>query len=98
MSFITKRKVPTFLMGGGEMGERIRNFDWESSPPGNPDNWPESLRSTVSFCLNSNFPIAFYCGNDLTLLYNDAWSVIPGNKHPWALGRAAKEVWPEICD
>ncbi|HEX6987316.1 MAG TPA: PAS domain-containing protein, partial [Planctomycetaceae bacterium] len=32
------------------------------------------------------------------MLYNDAWSPIPGEKHPWALGRPAREVWPEIWD
>jgi PAS domain S-box-containing protein len=26
------------------------------------------------------------------------WSPIPGNKHPWALGRDAREVWPEIWE
>jgi hypothetical protein len=26
---------------------------------------------------------------------NDAWSPIPGGKHPQALGRPAVEVWPE---
>jgi hypothetical protein len=30
------------------------------------------------------------------LLYNDAWRPILGDKHPWALGRPAREVWPEI--
>jgi hypothetical protein len=29
---------------------------------------------------------------------NDAWSPIPGGKHPQALGRPAVEVWPEIWD
>jgi len=32
------------------------------------------------------------------LLYNDSWSQIPGDKHPWALSRPAREVWPEIWD
>ena len=46
----------------------------------------------------ARFPIALYWGPELVLLYNDAWSPIPGNKHPWALGRPAREVWPEIWD
>jgi PAS domain S-box-containing protein len=89
---------PEFLSGGGEMGALIRGHDWESTPLGNAANWPQSLRSVLSICLNSNFPIAIYWGRDLTLLYNDAWSPIPGNKHPWALGRPAREVWPDIWD
>lgn len=88
--------APEFLSGGGEMGRRIREHDWSLTSLGTVDSWPQSLRSAISICLNSNFPIAIYWGKDLTLVYNDAWSPIPGNKHPWALGKPAKEVWPEI--
>jgi PAS domain S-box-containing protein len=85
-----------FLSRPGGMSERIRLFNWADNPLGPVVNWSQSLRSALSICLNSNFPIAIYWGKDLSLLYNDAWSPIPGNKHPWALGRAAKQVWPEI--
>jgi PAS domain S-box-containing protein len=78
------------------MGERIRKFDWSATSLGPIDVWPQSLRSALSICLNSNFPIALYWGADLVLLYNDEWSPIPGEKHPWALGRPAREAWPEI--
>jgi len=30
----------TFLDGGGEMGERIRQFDWSQTPLGAPQEWP----------------------------------------------------------
>src|ERR1700753_167034 len=85
-----------FLAGGGGMGERTRAFDWSKTALGPSAGWPQSLRSALSICLNSNFPIALYWGRDLVLLYNDEWSPIPGEKHPWALGRAAREAWPEI--
>ena len=87
-----------FLRGGGEMGVLIRQKDWAQSPVGNTEGWPQSLRSAVSICLGSAFPIAIYWGPELALLYNDAWSAIPGAKHPWAVGRPAHEVWPEIWD
>src|SRR5205085_4281484 len=41
---------------------------------------------------------AIYWGPELALLYNDAWSPIAGAKHPGALGRPARDVWPEIWD
>ncbi len=78
------------------MNERIRQFNWNESLLGAVEGWKQSLRSALGICLNSNFPIAIYWGEALILLYNDAWSSIPGDKHPWALGRPAKEVWPEI--
>ncbi|MBS1563900.1 MAG: two-component system sensor histidine kinase/response regulator, partial [Bacteroidetes bacterium] len=87
-----------FLTGGGEMGQRIREYDWSKTAIGPVTDWSQSLQSALSICLNSNFPIAIYWGRDLTLLYNDAWSAIPGNKHPWALGQSARNVWPEIWE
>ncbi|HYO51486.1 ATP-binding protein [Archangium sp.] len=76
----------------------MRSMEWSKTSLGTPDDWPQSLRSALSICLGSRFPIALYWGPRLALLYNDAWSPIPGGKHPWALGRGAQEVWPEIWD
>ncbi len=80
------------------MGELVREKDWEQTPLGPAANWPGILRSAVSICLGSSFPIAIYWGPELVLIYNDAWRPIAGAKHPWALGRPAREVWPEIWD
>ncbi|RYY39576.1 MAG: PAS domain S-box protein [Chitinophagaceae bacterium] len=87
-----------FLQSGGQMGERIRNFDWSNHPLGPIEEWPVLLRTSLSICLNAGFPIAIYWGPELYLLYNDAWSAIPGDKHPWALGQRAADVWPDIWD
>ncbi|MET0399039.1 MAG: ATP-binding protein [Longimicrobiaceae bacterium] len=86
------------LPGGGEMGALMRAHDWSSTPLGPVGSWPQSLRSALGICLHSRYPIALYWGPELALLYNDAWSPIPGAKHPWALGRPGREVWPEIWD
>jgi PAS domain-containing protein len=87
-----------FLQGGGAMGERIRNFDWASHPMGPPEHWPDALRMALSLCLNSSFPTAIYWGPELHVLYNDAWSEIPAEKHPWILGKPAREGWSDIWD
>jgi signal transduction histidine kinase/response regulator of citrate/malate metabolism len=84
------------FQGGGELGRRMLAVDWSKTPLGTVEEWPQNLRSAVGICIGSRFPIAIYWGPSLTLLYNDAWSPIPGGKHPWALGRDAREVWPEI--
>ena len=85
-----------FLDGGGRKGQLIRDHDWASTPLGPPASWPQSLQSAWSICLNSSFPTAIYRGAELRLLYNDAWSPIPAERHPWALGRPAAEVWADI--
>lgn len=87
-----------FFQGDSEMAQRMRQLDWTCKPLGSPERWPQALRSPLDICLGSSFPIAIYWGPDLSLLYNDAWSPILGGKHPWALGRPAREVWPEIWD
>lgn len=78
------------------MGERIRAFDWTRHPLGAPAQWPEPLRMALSLCLDSSFPTAIYWGPQFHVLYNDAWSEIPAEKHPWILGRTAAEGWADI--
>ena len=85
-----------FISGDGEMFGRIRNFDWRKTPLGSFDQWTQGLRTAVSLCLNSRFPMVLWWGEDLVKIYNDAYSVMLGAKHPDALGKTAKEVWPEI--
>jgi PAS domain S-box-containing protein len=86
----------SFLAGGGEMGERIRSSDWSASVLGSPDTWPQSLRTTVSIILNSQFPMFVWWGEELITIYNDAYCPIAGEKHPELLGRSGKEAWIEI--
>lgn len=80
------------------MGERIRAFDWANHPMGPPQEWDAALRMAVSLCLNSSFPTAIYWGPEMFILYNDAWSEIPADRHPWILGKPAREGWADIWD
>ena len=90
--------VPPFLSGGGEMGQLIREYSWSTTSIGSIDNWPQSLRTTLSIILNSKFPMFLFWGTDLLCFYNDAYRPSLGNngKHPYALGKPAETVWPEI--
>lgn len=82
----------------GPMAQLIAAHQWRETPLGPTDNWAQPLRAALSICLGSAFPTAIYWGSDLRLIYNDAWSSIPADRHPWALGRPAKEVWWDIWD
>jgi PAS domain S-box-containing protein len=86
------------LDGGGEMGARIRSFDWSSTPLGPIDQWTPALRQAVSICLRSRFQLATYWGPHLVLLYNDAERDVLGAMHPGALGRPAAEVLTHMWD
>ncbi|HET7400432.1 MAG TPA: ATP-binding protein, partial [Usitatibacter sp.] len=86
------------LMGGGRMGELMRTLDWSATGLGPISQWPQSLRTSVSTCLNSRFPILIWWGPEFVMLYNDAYSEIIAAKHPRALGQRGRECWPEIWD
>jgi signal transduction histidine kinase/ActR/RegA family two-component response regulator len=90
-----------FLAGGGEMGERIRAFNWAGTSLGVPRDWPQALRTTVRILLTTGHPTMIMWGPDLACIYNDAFSRSLGpEKHPAILGaparRAWKEVWPVV--
>jgi PAS domain S-box-containing protein len=86
-----------FLAGSGEMGERIRAFDWARTPLGPIDTWPQSLKTSVSLILSSRHPMWIGWGPEMTFLYNDAYvHVLGAAKHPGALGLPASKVWAEI--
>ncbi len=84
-----------FLMGGGEMGSLIRSMDWSKTSLGPVAGWPQSLRTTVSICLASDLPICVIWGPGLVQLYNDAYRVICGGKHPRSMGQNFPECWRE---
>ncbi|HEY2206137.1 MAG TPA: SpoIIE family protein phosphatase [Pseudonocardia sp.] len=82
-----------WLVGGGEMGRMVREKDWSRTPLGPIEEWPHSLRTTVSICLASNFPISIAWGPDRTQIYNDGYWPICGAKHPRSMGQDFKECW-----
>jgi PAS domain S-box-containing protein len=88
--------TPEFLVGGGEMGQRIRDFDWSKTSLGPASSWPRSLRTCVQIMLTSRQPIWIGWGKELIKLYNDPYREIVGGKHPWALGEPAAVVWKDI--
>ncbi|MCB5174706.1 PAS domain-containing sensor histidine kinase [Microvirga lenta] len=87
-----------FLAGGGDMGARMRAHDWSTSPLGEPETWPQSLRTLVRLMLNAQQAMFIAWGPDLAFLYNDAYAPIFGAKHPGALGRPFAEVWSDIWE
>ncbi len=86
-----------FLRGGGEMGERMRAFDWQGSLLGTPGQWPAALRTCLRILLTTNHPAFVFWGDRSVCFYNDAYSRSLGpEKHPSILGAAGRDAWPEI--
>ena len=82
----------------GLAGRTCLELDWSKTPIGPPAGWPNSLRSMVSLAMASRFPLLIWWGEDLVMIYNDAYRAIIEQKHPFALGRPGREVFPEIWD
>jgi signal transduction histidine kinase len=89
--------MDALFQGGGEVGAIMAQHDWSATPLGDSATWPHSLRTMVRVLLTSRYSMWMGWGPDLTFFYNDAYAHDTlAAKHPWALGRPAREVWAEI--
>lgn len=93
------KKEHYFLSEGGEMGSLLRSTDWSKTPLGNPEKWPESLKTMTAMMLANPFAMYIAWGDNYTQLYNDAFRPILGaSKHPEALGKSSQITFAEIWD
>ncbi|MBN8468655.1 response regulator [Corallococcus exiguus] len=84
------------MRDGSVMGRLILERDWSGTPLGPIASWPPTLRTLVSMCLTTRFPMFIYWGPERVQLYNDAGIPIMGAKHPdHALG-PLRDVFPEL--
>jgi PAS domain S-box-containing protein len=87
-----------WLTASGEMAELIRMMDWSASSLGPRHGWPQSLCTAVNLVVAGSFPMAILWGSELILIYNDAYRIIAGGKHPEALGRSTRDIWSEVWE
>jgi two-component sensor histidine kinase len=87
-----------FPFGGGENGALIGALDWSNTSLGPISEWPESLKTTVGMLLRSPVPIVLLWGPDGIMIYNDAYSIFAGGRHPLLFGSKVREGWPEVAD
>ena len=72
--------IPGFLAGGGDAAAAIAAFDWSGTPLGPISGWPESVRTVVAMILRSPVPIATLWYPDGTMIYNDGYAVVAGER------------------
>ena len=89
---------PAWLAGGGEMGALMRSKNWRATALGPLEDWPQSLKVSAGICIASRFDLIVWWGPQLIILYNDSYCRTLAGKHPHALGRPGREVYPEIWD
>lgn len=83
---------------GGETGRLLQAVDWAASPLGHPDSWAAELKSSVAVMLRTPHAMHVSWGPDLITLYNDSYLAICGDRHPRALGKPFREIWPDAWE
>lgn len=81
----------------GEMASRIAAFDWSGTALGPRATWSRSLNAAVQMLLASPVPLVMLWGQPGTMIYNDAYAVFAGGRHPFLLGKPVEDGWPEIA-
>jgi signal transduction histidine kinase len=99
MSSLIAQPRPADACAGwnGEMAQRIAAFDWSGTALGPRAMWSKSLVSAVQLLLASPVPLVMLWGKPGTMIYNDAYSIFAGGRHPFLLGKPVEEGWPEIA-
>lgn len=76
----------------------IRDIDWEKSPVGPMNQWPSQLREMVLLVVADPGPAVVYWGDKNTIIYNEAYPQLVGNKHPALQGQDPSKEFAEIWD
>ena len=75
-----------------------RSIDWASTPLGPIEHWEPELRSMCNLIMASPHPAAMYWGPELIAIYNEAYILLAGQKHPSLMGQSYRDAWAEIWD
>ncbi|MEZ0493247.1 SpoIIE family protein phosphatase [Kineococcus sp. TBRC 1896] len=81
-----------------QLRRAYEQVDWSRTSTGHPQSWPRTLRRAMELALETRFALLICWGPDLEMVYNQAYADTIGDKHPAALGRPAREVFPEAWD
>jgi serine phosphatase RsbU (regulator of sigma subunit)/anti-sigma regulatory factor (Ser/Thr protein kinase) len=76
----------------------VVNHAWATTPLGARETWDPTLRAVVDLILSSPVAMALAYGDDLTLVYNDAYAQLIGDYHPAAFARPAREALAPIWE
>ncbi|WP_295851586.1 PAS domain S-box protein [uncultured Xylophilus sp.] len=87
-----------FLRGGGQMAALIAEYDWSTTALGPIRDWPGHVRTATAMMLRSEVPVVMLWYAPGVMVYNDAYAVFAGARHPQLLGSNVREGWVEVAD
>jgi len=59
-----------------------RSIDWAATPLGPIESWGFDLRAMCNLIMASPHPAAMYWGDEYIAIYNEAYILLAGQKHP----------------
>ena len=86
------------IIGTSEMAGLIRAYEWDRTSLGAISGWPQSLITSVNLILQSPVPMVMLWDRSGIMIYNDAYAVFAGGRHPALLGSSVADGWPEVAD
>ncbi|KAF2157759.1 hypothetical protein K461DRAFT_236178 [Myriangium duriaei CBS 260.36] len=78
--------------------EIIAAFDWSATSLGSIENLPGDLLQLIHLILLDPAPQCLFLGDNHILLYNVAYAVFAGERHPSIMGRPIFEAWKEAIE
>ncbi|KAE9366560.1 putative histidine kinase M3YPp [Stipitochalara longipes BDJ] len=85
---------PSFVLSPHH--EFVLNFDWGSTDLGPISEWSSELRRMANILMSDPRPAAMYWGKHRTMLYNEPYVVVMGQKHPGMMGKTFSQAWAEV--
>ncbi|KAI8627229.1 hypothetical protein F5Y19DRAFT_465994 [Xylariaceae sp. FL1651] len=67
------------------------HVDWEQTKFGRRDGWEPELRQMVRLMMADTSPCILYWGESQSIIYNEAYVPLVGEKHPTMMGMKAQE-------
>lgn len=72
--------------------------DWAATDMGPVADWPRELVGMVGAVLASPRPMCLFVGEQARMVYNDAYGVIAGGRHPGCFAEPLLTAWPEVAE
>ena len=82
--------------GPGDVPALMRRMDWRRTSLGAVGQWPGTLIAVMRTVLASPVGMCVLWSPDYLQLYNDAYRLVMGAKHPSGLGQPNRDCWPEV--
>jgi hypothetical protein len=79
----------------------VRSIDWAKTPLGAMNRWSIQFREIICLVMRNPHPSSVFWGEDLTMLYNEAYrDDVTGDKHPALMGTGFSgpfgEMWHAV--